>query len=918
MKKTINNTIYPVRLICFLSLTLFALQGCGGSGSQQDSASSSTPINTPPIARVTSDETVTLDDTVTLNAALSSDADGDSLSYQWQLLSQPNSSNASLSETALVETSFVAEVVGEYSISLTVNDGAADSSAIIIMIQAVAKNNGTANPPIVNLSYAIVDTNQTGCYSSTTGNIQTCTGSGQDADYAGYQPNYTVSDKGTVVTDNVTALLWQQRSDVNGDGVLNYDDKLFQNEAVGYCENLSLEGRSDWRLPTIKELYSLILFNGKDASSYQGTDTSTLTPFIAPEFDWAFGDLDSGIDRIIDAQYATTTVSVTPLMNGVASMFGVNFIDGRIKGYPQSRKEFYVRCVTGNAAYGVNDYVDNGDSSITDNATGLMWQQDDSTSINWDDAVAQCESTNTAGYNDWRLPNVKELQSIVDYEVSPDTDNRAAISILFISTGFTNEEGIDDWGFYWASTTHLDNDGDGSNATYVSFGRALGYMNGEILDVHGAGAQRSNDKLNLATEPAASLITTASSSFYIKGPQGDILRLNNAVRCVRNSDQINETQQAYTMFSPLGNTATLLIDDAGNEVHRWNSNYNPALSVYLLESGELLRTGAITIKPTTFEGQVGGSGGIIEMLDWNGNVTWSKTLATETYLSHHDVEVLPNGNILAVVWEAKTAQEAKELGRTRINGDSLWADAIYEICRASVNNNCTDGEIVWRWSTWDHVIQDSDSSITATYVNNISDYPDKVDLNYFANPSSDWTHINSVDYNPSTEEILVSVHGFNEYWVIKHDNNSQGILRRVGNPKAYGGTGEQILFGQHDARWIDKGTPGAGNILVFNNGNGRTNGDYSSVDEFCDTDSCKLGELISSYSEGVGGNFYADHISGAERLPNGNTLVCEGTEGRLFEVSEKGDVIWEYIYGGEIFRANRYYSNNVGLNALKK
>ncbi|AZQ85099.1 DUF1566 domain-containing protein [Colwellia sp. Arc7-635] len=884
----------------------------------QDSENMPTLKNTPPIAGITSDETVILDATVILSAAVSEDEDGDSLNYQWELLSIPNNSNANLSELTTIETTFIADVIGDYSISLTVNDGTIDSSAATVIITVTEGDHIETKPSVIGLSYAIVDTNQTSCYDSTTGSIQTCTDAGQDAEHTGYQPNYTVSDNGLVVTDNVTGLVWQQSSDVNGDGILNYDDKLYQSEAVSYCENLSLEGNSDWRLPNIKESFSLILFSGKDASSYQGTDTSTLTPFIASEFDWAFGDLNSGIDRIIDAQYASTTISVTPLMSGIDSMFGVNFIDGRIKGYPKFRKEFYVRCVNGNEAYGINDYVDNGDFTITDNATGLMWQQNDSASTDWDDAVAQCKLANTADYNDWRLPNVKELQSIVDYDVSPDTHDRAAINLLFKNTVFVNEEGIDDWGSYWASTTHADNNGDGSNGTYVSFGKALGYMNSEILDVHGAGAQRSNDKLNLETEPASSLIITVNGSFYIKGPQGDILRLDNPVRCVRDSKITNEVENSYTLFAPMGSTDTLLINDAGDEVHSWSSTYKPGLSVYLLESGELLRTGALTTKPTTFEGQFGGSGGVIEVLDWDGSVVWSKTLATETYFSHHDVEVLPNGNILAIVWEAKTAQEAIELGRTRVNADTLWADAVYEICRSSADNNCTDGEVVWRWSTWDHIIQNNDDTITATYVNNISDYPDKIDLNYFVTPSSDWTHTNSIDYNPATKEIVLSVHGFNEYWIIKHGDNTQGIVRRAGNPAAHGSLGEQILFGQHDARWIETGTPGAGNILVFNNGNGRTSGDYSSVDEFCDNDDCILGELINSYSQGGSGDFYADHISGAERLPNGNTVVCEGTEGRLFEINANGDVTWEYIHGGEIFKANRYYSTYNGLQVQNK
>ncbi|MBT4521086.1 MAG: hypothetical protein HOC23_13875 [Halieaceae bacterium] len=373
----------------------------------------------------------------------------------------------------------------------------------------------------------------------------------------------------------------------------------------------------------------------------------------------------------------------------------------------------------------------------------------------------------------------------------------------------------------------------------------------------------------------------------------------------------------YTLFSPMRSTSTYLIDEQGNAVHTWASEYT-GLSVYLLDNGELLRPGGIGDKPSTFSGRTGGSAGVIEILDWESNAIWSADVATEDYLSHHDVAQLPNGNILTIVWEAISADEALALGRSSLSDDTLWADAIYEICRSSESNHCTDGEIVWAWSVWDHVVQDTDRSITSTYVSNVSNvskHTDKIDLNFFTGQgSSDWTHINSVDYNADTDEILVSVRSFNEYWIIDHGDSNQGIVSRVGNPSAYGGTGEQTLFVQHDAQWIDEGLPGAGNILVFNNGFGRPEGDYSSVDEFCyDGDDCTPGEMISSYSEGVSGDFYADHISGAQRLENGNTLVCEGTEGRLFEYNNSHEIVWEYNHGSEIFRATRYYSDYSGL-----
>jgi hypothetical protein len=219
-------------------------------------------------------------------------------------------------------------------------------------------------------------------------------------------------------------------------------------------------------------------------------------------------------------------------MNDTATVFGVNFADGRIKGYPrdmgpqgQPMTEF-VRYVRGNLDYGVNKFVDNGDGTITDNATGLMWSKDDSgQGMDWEDALAwvrQKNEENYLGHNDWRLPNAKELQSIVDYTRSPGTTNSAAIDPVFRVTSIIDERGETNYPFYWTSTTHADAAGGGGAAVYVAFGEALGYMGNSWIDVHGAGAQRSDPK---SGDPA--------DYPYGRGPQGDAIRIYNYVRCVR-------------------------------------------------------------------------------------------------------------------------------------------------------------------------------------------------------------------------------------------------------------------------------------------------------------------------------------------------------------------------------------------------
>ena len=385
-------------------------------------------------------------------------------------------------------------------------------------------------------SYPLVDTGQETCYGNS--GIISCPGAGesfygQDAQHIGSPPQYTDNDNGTI-TDNITGLMWQRSPDTDGNGAIDADDKLTYEQATTGASTLSLGGYHDWRLPTIKELYSLILFSGLDPSGLEGTDTSGLTPFIdTAYFDFAYGDTSAG-ERIIDAQYASSTRYVSTTMNGSETMFGVNFADGRIKGYgiepmpgQTEGKKFFVIYVRGNTGYGQNHLLDNGDGTISDNATGLMWAQNDSgTGLNWEEALAWVEQKNTEnylGYDDWRLPDAKELQSIVDYTRSPDTTGSAAIDPLFNTTSITNEAGQADYPFYWSGTTHANgSEVPGGFGAYVAFGRAMGYMNGSWIDVHGAGAQRSDPKSGDPAEWPTG-----------HGPQGDAIRIYNYVRLVR-------------------------------------------------------------------------------------------------------------------------------------------------------------------------------------------------------------------------------------------------------------------------------------------------------------------------------------------------------------------------------------------------
>ncbi len=482
-------------------------------------------------------------------------------------------------------------------------------------------------------SYKIVDTGQTTYYDNQ--NAMTAPDSGeaffgQDAQHDGYQPSYTDNGDGTI-SDNITGLMWSKSPDLNGDSLINIEDKLIYAQGLSMADTLALGGYTDWRIPTTKELYSLIQFSGVDPS---GDVIGDLVPFIDTSyFDFNYGDEDAG-ERIIDAQFLTNTVYGGTVMDGDTAIFGVNFADGRIKGYPINAtgldpdgKVFYVYFVRGNLAYGMNAFVDNSDGTITDNATGLMWTKNDNgEAILWLDALEYAQTQNTAnylGYNDWRVPNVKELQSIVDYNRSPSTTSSAAIDTLFQCTLITDEGGYTNFPFYWSGTTH-NNMVQGDHAAYVAFGEGLGWMQppfgGDytLMDVHGAGCQRSDPKTGNPEDYP-----------YGFGPQGDVIRIYNYVRLVRDAETTvgfgesnspdlpvgftlnqnypnpfnpettlsfvlrNRESVSLTVYNILGETVATLFDEtvpAGEYAVEWNgSNQSSGVYFYRLSPGKSSR-----------------------------------------------------------------------------------------------------------------------------------------------------------------------------------------------------------------------------------------------------------------------------------------------------------------------------------------
>ncbi len=374
--------------------------------------------------------------------------------------------------------------------------------------------------------------------------------------------------------------------------------------------------------------------------------------------------------------------------------------------------------------------------------------------------------------------------------------------------------------------------------------------------------------------------------------------------------QTGAFDDGFVLFAPNTANTTYLIDKCGKAVKSWNSAYKPGQSAYLLDDGTLLRTG--NANNATFN--AGGKGGFIEMIDWDGNVTWRYTLSDASKCQHHDARILPNGNVLVIAWEKKTNTEAIALGRNpTLVPAVLWSEQILEI----QPTGATTGAIVWEWHLTDHLVQDFDA--TKPSYNSIATNPQLVNINYNASATnSDWIHLNSIDYNPQLDQILLSSHNFDEIWIIDHStttsqaashtggNSGKGgdLLYRWGNPLAYNiGTTAQF-FGQHNARWIENTFPYENQIMVFNNGLGRNGGNYSTVDiinppvegyQYSQTLPYLPVTASWTYNAGNPNDFYAMNISGAQPLSNGNILICNGPAGIFTEIDASGTALWQYV-----------------------
>lgn len=410
-----------------------------------------------------------------------------------------------------------------------------------------------------------------------------------------------------------------------------------------------------------------------------------------------------------------------------------------------------------------------------------------------------------------------------------------------------------------------------------------------------------------------------------------------------------QASPGYVYFAPLLSDTTYLVDTDGQVVHTWKSDYAPSGGVYLLDNGHLIR-GAREPEVPTFSG--GGQGGRIQEFTWDGEVVSNFTFANEDYLLHHDVAVLPNGNLLAIAWERKGVEEVRRAGRRQelTPEAGLWPDMVVEFERESPD----EARIVWEWHMWDHTIQNYDE--TLDNYGEPSEHPELIDMNGELEPPkiseeelarlkalgyvpsdttpenlrSDFMHTNAIAYNGDLDQIVLSVLKYNEVWIIDHSTTVDeaaghtggrwgrggDLLYRWGNPRVYGrgDVTQQRLFGQHDPRWIPNGMPGAGHLLLFNNNLSGPEGDYSAVFEITlptddegrlvvpDTEAIGPETVTWSYTAPNKISMFSSFISGAHRLADGHTMITSGAQGRFLEVNSEGETVWEYWtpYSGDV------------------
>ena len=369
----------------------------------------------------------------------------------------------------------------------------------------------------------------------------------------------------------------------------------------------------------------------------------------------------------------------------------------------------------------------------------------------------------------------------------------------------------------------------------------------------------------------------------------------------------------YVLINNAGSNRVYLINKQGDILYEWPLNSNIGNDVVWLPDQRLLASLEAETPKITF----GGQGGKLQITDKDGNVSWNFDYSSEEAETHHDVEMLPNGNVIALVWERRTAVEAENAGSNL--GIDVYPEAVIEV-------DPSTNSIVWEWHAWDHLIQDHDDS--KENFGNVSEHPELIDLNFVPQEDGDIMHANAIAYDPIRDVIYISVNFYHEVWVIDHSTSTEeatgheggnynkggDLLYRFGNPAAYRNTaGNRLFYNNHFPNLFGENRD---KMLIYSNGNGL---DQSTVYELQLPNDFSLlpdtnnePQVTWSFTHP---DLYAPKVSGAVNLPNGNVLITEGDFG-LWEVTREGEVVWKYSAPGFYWRGYHYNKDAPEITAL--
>lgn len=410
---------------------------------------------------------------------------------------------------------------------------------------------------------------------------------------------------------------------------------------------------------------------------------------------------------------------------------------------------------------------------------------------------------------------------------------------------------------------------------------------------------------------------------------------NDILNPNENPDTLIEAEKAGTVeffnedkVSP----GVILVNDAsGNRVYLMNKGESEILNEWELPSGigndaELLENGNLLVALTDPDPayNFGGFGGRIAIISPSNKILWDYKYSDEINLAHHDLEMLPNGNILFIAWEKRLPTDLVLAGYN--GGDEyIYAEKLIEI-------NPNTKEIEWEWNSWDHLIQDADPNAKDFGV--VSDKPERINLNYKdylkeGSYNGDIFHANGLEYDEKKDVIYLSVNFFSEVWVIDHSttiveaqsstggnfNRGGDLIYRFGNPAAYNNVeGERILFHNHHPNLV----PESNNILIFANGIPLLD-PHSVVYELELPESFELkpdqNNELNVIWKFADPDLFSSKVSGAQRLENGNTLITEGVSG-YWEVTKVGEVVWRFEGDGFFWRGYHYQLGNPAIQNL--